>query len=60
MFGGLSMTELVVILVVALLVFGPGRLPQMGKAIGSTIRELKSSLSEAVERPAEVSKQPEK
>ncbi len=38
---GLGPTELVVILVVALIVFGPKRLPEMGKSVGRALNEFK-------------------
>ncbi len=34
-------TELVLILVIALIVFGPGKLPDVGRAVGRSIREFK-------------------
>lgn len=37
--------ELVLIAVIALIIFGPGKLPQVGKAVGESIREFKESLS---------------
>lgn len=37
--------ELVVVLVVALLVLGPKRLPEVGRSLGNGIREFKDSLS---------------
>ena len=37
--------ELAVILVIALIVFGPKRLPELGKSLGKGIREFKGSLS---------------
>jgi len=43
---GLGMPELIVVLVVALLIFGPSRLPSMGKGIGEAIRGLKKGLEE--------------
>jgi sec-independent protein translocase protein TatA len=43
---GLGMQELLIILVIALLVFGATRLPEIGRALGKTIREFKSSLKE--------------
>jgi sec-independent protein translocase protein TatA len=46
---GIHWTELLLISVVALLVFGPKRLPEMGSAIGKTYKEFKKSLSEATE-----------
>ena len=41
---GLGIPELIVICVIALLVFGPKRLPEAGKAIGQAIRGFKSSM----------------
>lgn len=41
---GLGIPELIVICVIALLVFGPKRLPDAGKAIGQAIRGFKSSM----------------
>jgi TatA/E family protein of Tat protein translocase len=40
---GLGLPELIVILVIALIFFGPGKLPQVGKALGSSIREFKKA-----------------
>ena len=39
--------ELLVILVVALLVLGPKRLPEVGRSLGHGLREFKASLSDA-------------
>lgn len=39
--GGLGVPELVIILVIVLVIFGPKKLPEIGKALGSGIRELK-------------------
>ena len=41
---GLGMPELIIILVVALLVFGPGKLPEIGSALGRGIRDFKRSV----------------
>lgn len=40
------MPELLVILLIALLIFGAARLPQIGKALGKTIAEFKKGLKE--------------
>jgi sec-independent protein translocase protein TatA len=40
------MLELIVILVIALIIFGPGKIPQIGGSIGTAIKELKKSISE--------------
>ena len=37
--------ELILVLVIALVVFGPGKLPEMGKAIGKGINEFKDAVS---------------
>ena len=52
--------ELAVILVVALIVFGPKRLPELGKSMGKGIREFKGSLSidDRDELPASSSTRP--
>jgi sec-independent protein translocase protein TatA len=40
---GLQPTHLIIILVIALLIFGPSRLPEMGRAFGKTIREFQAA-----------------
>ena len=39
-------TELIIILVVVMIIFGVGRLPEVGGALGKAIREFRSSQSE--------------
>ena len=52
MFEGLFQpTHLLVIFGIALLVFGPKKLPELGKGIGETIRGFKSAMKEE-EKPA--------
>jgi len=47
MFEGLFQpTHLIIILVIALLVFGPQKLPELGKGLGEGIRGFKKALSE--------------
>jgi sec-independent protein translocase protein TatA len=41
MLGHVGFPELMIVLVIAVLIFGPKRLPQFGKAIGETIREFR-------------------
>jgi sec-independent protein translocase protein TatA len=50
---GLGMPELVVILVIALLVFGAGRLPEIGSSLGRAIRGFKESTEKRDPEPAE-------
>jgi TatA/E family protein of Tat protein translocase len=46
MFGRLGFGEIVLILIVLLVVFGPRRLPELGSALGKGIREFKRSVSD--------------
>jgi sec-independent protein translocase protein TatA len=46
--------ELLLVLLVVLLVFGPKRLPEMGRSLGKGMREFKDSISGNDERPAEI------
>jgi sec-independent protein translocase protein TatA len=41
---GIGATEIVILLIVALLVFGPKRLPEMGRSLGRGMREFKDSI----------------
>ncbi len=45
MFGPFSGWEILVILFVVLLIFGPGRLGELGKSLGEGIRNFKKALS---------------
>ncbi len=40
---GLGPTELVIILVIALVIFGPSRLPKIGQSVGRALREFRES-----------------
>ena len=42
---GLGFSELLIIAVIALLVFGPKRLPELGKAVGSGMHEFKEAVN---------------
>jgi TatA/E family protein of Tat protein translocase len=46
MFGSIGPTELILIFVVALLVFGPKKLPEIGKSIGKAVREFRRTSEE--------------
>lgn len=41
---GIGVPELVIILVVALIIFGPGKLPEIGGALGKGIRDFRKSM----------------
>jgi len=43
---GIGMPELLIILVVALIVFGPNKLPEVGKSMGRAVREFKKAINE--------------
>jgi sec-independent protein translocase protein TatA len=42
---GLGLQELLVILVIALVIFGPSKLPQIGSGLGKAIRDFKKGVS---------------
>ena len=46
MFGSIGMPEMLIILVIALIVFGPSKLPELGKMIGRAMREFRRASDE--------------
>ena len=46
MFGSVGPTELILIFIIALLVFGPKKLPEIGKSVGKALREFKKASEE--------------
>jgi sec-independent protein translocase protein TatA len=46
MLGDIGLPELLVIFIIILVLFGPGKLPDMGKAIGEALRGFKKALNE--------------
>ena len=44
MFGSLGLPELLLILLIVIIIFGAGKLPQLGRGIGEGIRNFKNSL----------------
>jgi sec-independent protein translocase protein TatA len=44
--GSLGLPELLVILVIVVLIFGANRLPQLGKGVGSAIKNFKEGIKE--------------
>lgn len=46
MFGSLGTEELLLIFVIALLVFGPRKLPEIGRSVGKALREFKKTSEE--------------
>ncbi len=49
--GLLQPTHLLIILVIALFVFGPKKLPELGQGLGKGIRSFKDSMRQATEEP---------
>ena len=60
MFPHLGVPELLVILVIALVLFGPGKLPDVGKALGKSIREFKAASSEEEKKTIDVAEKSDK
>ena len=52
--GWIGFPELLVLLVVVLLVFGPKKLPEMGRSLGRGMREFKTSVTGKDDQPAEI------
>jgi sec-independent protein translocase protein TatA len=46
MFGSIGMPELIIILVIALIIFGPRKLPELGKSLGRSLNEFKRASTE--------------
>ncbi len=47
--GALSPTHLILILIIALVIIGPGRLPEVGAALGKSIKEFKKATGDIVD-----------
>jgi sec-independent protein translocase protein TatA len=47
--------HLVFIFIIVLIIFGPGKLPELGKGLGKGIREFKESLRGGMEKPPDAS-----
>lgn len=59
MFGSLGFTELILILFIVLIIFGAGKLPQLGEGLGKAIKGFKKSVheAEAIEAEADAAQQ---
>lgn len=49
MLSNIGIPGLIIILVIALVIFGPKKLPEMGRAIGQTFREFKKSTKDLID-----------
>jgi sec-independent protein translocase protein TatA len=49
MFGSLGVPELLILLLVVIIIFGAGKLPQLGKGLGEGIRNFKDSVKNGEE-----------
>ena len=57
---GVGLPEVTVILILALLIFGPKKLPELGKHLGKTLKSLKKASNEFQNEIDQVIKEPEK
>jgi sec-independent protein translocase protein TatA len=48
MLQNIGIPGLILVLVIALIIFGPSKLPELGRAVGSTLKEFKKSTRELV------------
>lgn len=60
MFSNIGIPGLIIILVLALIIFGPKKLPELGRAVGQTLGEFKKSTKGLMEDDKEVSKDEDK
>lgn len=52
-FGQIGIPGLIIILVIALIIFGPSKLPELGRAAGSTLKEFKNSTKDLISSDSE-------
>ncbi len=55
-FNSIGVPGLILILVIALIIFGPNKLPELGRAFGKTLREFKSATKDIMEDEKDASK----
>ena len=52
--GLLQPTHLIIILVIVLIIFGPGKLPELGSSVGKAIRGFKKAMAEPDEKSGNI------
>lgn len=60
LFGTLGWPEIIIILIIALLLFGAKRLPEIGKSLGKAMKEFKKSFREISEDIEDIDEEPSK
>lgn len=60
MLSSIGVPGLIIILILALILFGPAKLPQLGRAVGDTLREFKKSTRDMVDDAADSTEADEK
>jgi sec-independent protein translocase protein TatA len=61
MFEGLMQPmHLILILLIVLIIFGPGKLPELGEGLGKSIREFKKAMKDGQDAPSPVKKEEKK
>ena len=49
--GGIGASGIILLVLIALLLFGPNKLPELGRAFGRTLREFKKGANDLMEEP---------
>ncbi|MDE5414598.1 twin-arginine translocase TatA/TatE family subunit [Alkalihalobacterium chitinilyticum] len=60
MLQNIGIPGLILVLVIALIIFGPSKLPEIGRAFGQTLREFKRSTSEIMSDEPSKTEEPKK
>ncbi|MFY0760478.1 twin-arginine translocase TatA/TatE family subunit [Metabacillus dongyingensis] len=55
-FGNIGIPGLILIIILALIIFGPSKLPELGRAAGSTLKEFKNATKDLISTDKETNK----